>query len=289
MPINASELRRLSPGQHVIFLMDFWSSPDSLSRWSNILLWMTGAFGALAAILGLGSGLFGSRAGNLSQAKVDRERRLTDERVTAANVRIEAARAIAADAQQKLAEAQARIAATELRAAEAQERTAELQVRAAELANSLENTTAAVAGRWVTREQTDLLKDELQGYHLTIAICSPDAPEAKFFAESLMIALSLAGQEVLDCGVPRGARASSSGPLGPMLYVPGKPIGERGQDPLYRALVRAGLYSGESLFADRPAYAGMHGLTIPERGAPSRDAIEGGSKPPTMPKLAPRN
>lgn len=233
----------------------------------HVLIWaLWGAliFGVVGGVCATLSGLIGSELS-----------RRSDLRVASANAQAEKAKADAASA--------------ELEANEAQERTARTELKNTELQEKLKFTQLAIAARAFTKAQEVAFYRELRGQKLTIAVCYPDDPEDILYAIDLMRVLTLAGQDVQDVAAKCGETIISGVAKGFVIYASRSKNGEDfGQDPLYRALVRADLFGGISTKMALTDLANMHVLIVPRRGAPPRAVLDAEPKWPVAPTLPPK-
>lgn len=249
---------------------------ETLQWLSTLALWSGFCLAVVSAFIATLGNWASQKAGDALQAKNETLQRAADGRIASLNVESEKARLAIADAQERTALANE--AAEKARAEAEQSRN-----EAAKIALQLAHTRQVIAGRYVTDEQAAQFAKELKGHHFNIGICFQDNDlEEVSFAVHIMTALTNAGQEVQMLGGICTARVGMGGGVTVVsMTARGVPLDKQDGDPVYRALIKASMWGGWWLFPSNVPAEITHVLLVPQRSAPSLQALE---QPPVMPQ-----
>ena len=258
----------------------------TLQSLSSIGLWLGFILAIVSALFGTAGNWASQEAGDILQTKNETLQKVADERQKRSDERIAVLNVIALQAQkdielskQKTAEANRSAEIAKAEAAESKRKTAEISVE-------LEHARSVLASRFLTEHQKLMMLEELRGAHLTIAICFQEQDnESTGFAENVYLALIKSGQEVRLLGDACGERINMSAGV-TAISMTGRHTDPSNQDrdPLYRALIRAGIWGGWGMFPTNIPPDITHLLIISARSAPSIEALRRATPLP-QPKL----
>ena len=132
-------------------------------------------------------------------------------------------------------------------AAADQVKAAGLEREAAMLRLRLEKTRSAFAGRDLSDAQMEKLKVGLAGRRYRILLCYGADPEARIYAIKWEMALSRAGQSLVETTTPCGGMTfNGAGKGSPVLYVRDKDARSITDEPLWKAVESMGFILGFS-------------------------------------------